>query len=96
MSISISIYCKVSSGFKSLSNTNKKLTFIIFDIVDYYPSITRKLFDKAIEWARNYTEISKSDVELFYQTKKSFLFCSGETWTKRENSEFDNQRPVLK
>ena len=38
----------VIGWFENLSNPNKKLTFIEFDIVDYYPSITKELFDKAI------------------------------------------------
>ena len=76
--------------FKNLSNPNNKLTFIEFDIVDYYPSITKEIFENAIHWARNYTEISDGDIELFYQTKKSLLYCDEEIWTKKENSDFDN------
>ena len=80
----------VIGWFKNLSNPNNKLTFLEFDIVDYYPSITKELFEKTVKWARDYTDISDSDLKLFYQTKKSFLCCDGEIWTKRENSEFDN------
>ena len=58
--------------------------------MDYYPSITKEIFENAIKWARQYTEISDSDIELFHQTKKSLLYCDGEIWTKKENSQFDN------
>ena len=80
----------VIGWFKNLSNPNKKLTFIEFDIVDYYPSITKELFDKAIKWARDFSAISDSDIQLFFQTKKSLLCSDGEIWTKKENSDFDN------
>ena len=76
--------------FKNIPNPNNKLTFIEFDIVDYYPSITKDLFEKAIKWAKEYTNITDSDIQLFYQTKKSLLYCDQEIWTKKENSEFDN------
>ena len=78
----------VIGWFENLSNPNKKLTFIEFDIVDYYPSITKELFDKAINWARDFSAISDSDIQLFFQTKKSLLCSDGEIWTKKENSDF--------
>ena len=42
----------------------KRSTFVQFDIIDFYPSITRELLLKSLNHAREYTDITEEGVEL--------------------------------
>ena len=54
--------------FKNLKN--KKLsTFIQFDIIEFYPSITRELLPKSLE----YTDITDEEIEIILACRKSLL-----------------------
>ena len=48
----------------------KKCSFIVLDVVEYYPSITRKLLGDALRWASTITEISNDDIELILSAKR--------------------------
>ena len=63
----------VINWFKNLPN-KQQLKFIQFDLCEFYSNISEQLITKSIEFAENYITISDDDKELFYQTKKSFLF----------------------
>ena len=78
----------VITWFKNLQNT-KKLTFIQFDICEFYPSISKKLLNDAIEYANKFVKISREDKDLFFQAKKAFLFDDKQPWRKKVNENFD-------
>ena len=65
------------------------LSFIVCDIVDYYPSITANLLDQALNWAAGVVEISEDDKALFHHTKNSLLWHKGSTWVKKGEKNFD-------
>ena len=65
------------------------LSFIVCDIVDYYPSITADLLDQAINWAAGLVQIDEDDRALFHHTKNSLLFHDGSTWVKKGEVNFD-------
>ena len=44
---------EVLNWFKSIKN-KKNYKFILFDIESFYPSITKELLEKALEWASRY------------------------------------------
>ena len=46
----------VIDWFNELPDKNT-LTFLVFDIVDFYPSITQDLLTTCLGWAKNFTEI---------------------------------------
>ena len=73
------------------SNLTQKhtLKFLQFDVVNFYPSITRKLLLKVITWAKEYTNISEEDIKIIFQAKKSVLHSQKSIWTKKGDSEFD-------
>ncbi len=59
-------------------------SFISFDIVDFYPSIS------SISWASNLASITKDEISIIKHTRKSPLFNDGKPWTKKDsNSLFD-------
>ena len=69
----------VIEWFKAINEKNKH-TFISFDIVDFYPSISEELLDKAISWASERTQITDQDISIFKHARKSLLFNDGRPW----------------
>ena len=78
----------VIEWFKTLKN-KKNLSFIVFDVVNYYPSITLELLMKALMWARQFVDISDEEIDIIVETKKSILYMNGEFWTKKGDTNFD-------
>ncbi len=65
-------------------------SFIPFDIVDFYPSISENLLDQALSWASNLAIITKDEISIIKHARKSVLFNDGKPWTKKDsNSLFD-------
>ena len=87
---------QVTKWFKEIRNKASK-SFLQFDIVEFYPSITKELLDKALNWASRYTEITEDQKEIIHHARKSLLFSQNPnvddqnpaTWTKQKNEEFD-------
>ena len=67
----------------------KRFTFINFDIVDFYPSISEELLLKSINFAKKYTSISDDEIQVILQSRKSFLFDKNQPWKKTSNPRFD-------
>ena len=61
-------------------------SFMCFDIVDFYPSITETLLDKALTWARHHVEISDDEMDIIFHSRRSLLFSKGKTWMKANSS----------
>jgi len=74
-----------SSGlqwFKNLPNKNR-CAFIIFYVVEFYPSISETLLERALDFAANYVTISDDGRHIILQAKQSLLFKNGNPWQKR-------------
>ena len=67
--------------FKNITNKKDK-SLILIDLVDYYPSITEDLFNKAITFAENITSISTLEKDLLLNARKSVLYHDDAVWTK--------------
>ena len=78
----------VLDWFKGVQD-KKRSTLILFDICDFYPSISPELLTKAINYAKNYVNICDDDHKNIFQARKSFLFNQNTPWNKTQNSEFD-------
>ena len=59
--------------FESISQKAMQ-TFILFYIVDYYPSITEGLLRKALHFAQPHVQIKQSEVDIIMHARKSLLF----------------------
>ena len=70
-------------------NRKKNCTFICFDIVDFYPSISEDLLNRALDFAGKYTEISSMDKEIILNARKSMLFGQEKEWIKKGTGLFD-------
>ena len=54
------------------------------DIKEFYPSITKKTLDDALNFARKHTEITDKEVRTILHCRKSLLFCNEEAWKKKD------------
>ena len=81
---------EVIEWFKKIPNKNKQ-AFICFDIVEFYPSISEKLLNQALDYASTYTTISETEREIITHAKKTLLVSGKNTWAKKEaeNRMFD-------
>ena len=61
-------------------------SFISFDIVDFYPSISENLLDQALSWACSLADISDEGISIIKHARKSLLFNHGRPWIKNNNS----------
>ena len=79
---------EVIEWFLKIPDKNK-YKFTIFDIKDFYPSISEKLLTNALNFAKEITDISREDIQVMYHTRKSLLFSNKKPWMKREGKLFD-------
>ena len=74
----------VIDWFNSIDNRPNH-TFISFDIVEFYPSITEKLLDNVILWAKSLTYIPDEHITIIKHARKSLLFYREKTWIKKNH-----------
>ena len=67
----------------------QNLSFIQWDFENYYPSITKELLEKAINWAKQYVDSSQEEIENMMQSRKSVLIHQKVAWTKKDGKFFD-------
>ena len=72
----------VISWFKSIKN-KKNCKFISFDIKDFYPTITKELLSKCLNFPETKVHITEDDKKIIYHSKKSLLFDKGNTSMKK-------------
>ena len=78
----------VISWFEALPDKNL-CTFLKFDIVDFYPSISESLLNKALEFARTHMPIDEKTINVILHSRKSLLFSDEDVWVKKSGSNFD-------
>ena len=57
--------------------------FFIFDIKEFYPSITENLLKKTLTFAEAHTLLSDDNKAIIHHARKSILFNGQQTWIKR-------------
>ena len=67
--------------------TNQK--FVQFDIVEFYPSIKKKLLTNAIKYAQSITNIEEKIVDIVLHSRQSLFFTKDSAWTKKKGNTFD-------
>ena len=73
----------VIEWFNNIQEKDKH-TFICFDIVEFYPSISENLLRKALNFAKQHTQISEQDIDIILHSRKSLLFDKDTPWIKKE------------
>ena len=57
-------------------------SFISFDIIDFYPSISENSLDQALSWASSLADISHEDISIIKHARESLLFNNGKPGLK--------------
>ena len=65
--------------FKSIEN-KRSSSFIKFDIVEFYPSITKELLTKSINYGKSITTIEGEVITTVFLTRMSLLFDKTSVW----------------
>ena len=76
----------VIDWFKNIPGKTRS-SFIKFDIVDFYPSITEQLLDRALDYAKSVTEVKECDLQIIKHARKSLLFSKDDQWVKKNGDE---------
>ena len=63
--------------------------FPIFDIKDFYPSVSEKLLTNALNFTEEITDTCREDMQIMYHARKSLFFTNEKPWMKREGNLFD-------
>ena len=79
----------VLQWLKNLPNKNRCAS-IAFNVVEFYPSISETLLQRALDFTANYVTISNDDCHIILQAKKSLLFNNGNPWQKRNTNTLFN------
>ena len=74
--------------FENLEN-KKKMTFIQFDIKDFYPTISEELLKKSINFAKDILKITNEEIDIILQCRHAILFDKGKPWIKKGPKQFD-------
>ena len=64
----------------------EKHSFIAFDVVDFYPSISMSPLNTALQFASTYVNITDEEKQIILHAKKSLLYNTGEPWGKKTSS----------
>ena len=67
--------------FKSVQS-KENCSFMTFDVVEFYPSITQKLLDDALKFASDFVNISNSEKHIVHHARKTLLFHDDSPWHK--------------
>ena len=78
----------VTSWFQNLHNQDQ-CQFFTSDIVDFYPSVSEKLLENAISFAKQHADVGDKTAEIIQHCRKSMLVTNDATWVKNTGSLFD-------
>ena len=79
---------EVIEWFLKIPDKNR-YKFAIFDIKDFYQSLSEKLLTNALNFAKEISDISREDMQIMYHDRKTLLFSNKNPWMKREGNLFD-------
>ena len=72
---------EVIEWFKNLKQKPKS-SFLKFDIQEFYPSITKDLLLKALEYAKSFVHIDENTIKVIMHSRKCLLFEGKNIWIK--------------
>ena len=78
----------VITWFKSIEN-KRSSSFIKFSTKDFFPSISKDLLIKSINYAKPITTIEEEVIKTVFYAGKSLLFDKISVGVKKDNSDFD-------
>ena len=79
---------EVIDWFKGIDN-EQIYKFIMFDIKDFYPSISKELLNDALTLAKTIINLDDQSKKIIYHSRKSLLLNQEQRWIKKGNNPFD-------
>ena len=76
---------EVVNWFKSIKRKEKHF-YICVDIRELYPSITKELVHKALEFAEKFCQITEEQKHIIVHSKKTLLYNKDKLWTKEQTA----------
>ena len=76
----------VLDWFKAI-NDKRNCHFVKFDIVSFYPSISKTTLMNALEFAKQHHNITEDMVKAITNSRKAFLYFEGNPWVKKDVEE---------
>ena len=73
----------------SVKDNHHLMKFVMFHIKDFYLSVAQDLLNKALNFASEYIYISKCDIDVIRNARKSLLFDVSHTSIKKQGGLFD-------
>ena len=77
----------IINWFKKIESKNK-YKFMTFDIKDFYSSISKKLLDDSVNFARQHVQIKREDFSNIQHTRKSLCYNKEIPWQKKNTNLF--------
>ncbi len=71
----------VINWFKNIQN-KATYSFICFDVIDFYPSITENLLQQALDFASEHVTITEEERNIITKSKQSLVFHNNSPWRK--------------
>ena len=62
---------------------NDRCSFIKYDIKDFYPSITERTLERALDLDKEYMVITLDKVEIIKHCRKTLLYYEDSAWIKK-------------
>ena len=78
----------VIEWFKAIKNKQHH-SFFCFDIVEFYPSISQDLLNRALDFASAYDDITSEERNIIIHAKNSILVHKHQSWQKKGDTTFD-------
>ena len=63
-----------------------KFKLLKFDVVEFYPSITEELLNKALKFAEKHVKITAEEINIIKNSCESVLHSRGDIWVKKKKS----------
>ena len=67
-----------------LLENKERLSFMVYDMKRFYPSIRDNIFAKVTQFTKKLTEITDEGINLIMQARKTLLFNKGVSWVKKK------------
>jgi hypothetical protein len=85
----INMWKNTSSVLKWFNNLEDKdtLSFICFNVCEFYPSINEKLLNNALDFASKHRRISRNVRVIIIHAKRSLLFSDNRPWEKKSSND---------
>ena len=80
-----------SSTIEWIKNLQDKdnLTFLQFDIIEFYPNISEKLLKNALQWTISKVGVTDEEIKTIMNTKEAILFKDNKPWIKKGSRPFN-------